>query len=248
VRAGDLKAAREFLTEQQAKAPDDPQLKLLSAGLSVLENDPAAAEAVYRDLIVALPQEESPVRALYALLIWQGRPDEATAVLQAGLERIPGSATLRMIRAGELEKANDIDGAIALYEAIYAENSGNMIVANNLASLMGAHRSDPESLEKAFAIARRLRGLEVPAFQDTYGWIEYRRGNYAEALASLEPAAKGLPDDPLVQYHLGKTYLALERPAEARTAFERALEIAGENPLPQFEDARTILATLPAAN
>ena len=248
VRAGDLKAAREFLTEQQAKAPDDPQLKLLSAGLSVLENDPAAAETVYRDLIVALPQEESPVRALYALLIWQGRPDGATAVLQAGLERIPGSATLRMIRAGELEKANDIDGAIALYEAIYAENSGNMIVANNLASLMGAHRSDPESLEKAFAIARRLRGLEVPAFQDTYGWIEYRRGNYAEALASLEPAAKGLPDDPLVQYHLGKTYLALERPAEARTAFERALEIAGENPLPQFEDARAILETLPPAN
>ena len=87
----------------------------------------------------------------------------------------------------------------------------------------------------------------MPAFQDTYGWIEYRRGNYDEALASLEPAAKGLPEDPLVQYHLGKTYLALERPAEARAALERALEIAGDSPLPQFEDARTILATLPAA-
>lgn len=247
VRDGDLKAAREYLTEQLARTPDEPQLRLLSAGLSVLENDPAAAEKIYRELVAERPQEEAPVRALYALLVWQGKTDEATALLEDALTRIPTSPVLRMIRAGELEKANDIEGAIAIYEAIYAENSANMVVANNLASLIGAHRTDPESLERAFAIARRLRGLEVPAFQDTYGWIEYRRGNYAEALPSLEAAAKGLPGDPLVQYHLGMTYLALERPADARKQLELALEIAGNSPLPQFEEARKTLASLPAS-
>jgi tetratricopeptide (TPR) repeat protein len=161
---------------------------------------------------------------------------------------MPASDTLRMMRASELEKANDIDGAIAIYEALYTEDSSNQVLANNLASMLGAHRDDPASLERAFAIARRLRGLDVPAFQDTYGWIEYRRGNYNEALASLEPAAKGLPNDPLVQYHLAKTYLALDRKDEARATLTVALELAGESPLPQFADAKKLLDGLPAAN
>jgi len=248
VRSGELAAARSYLDEQLARTPADPQLRLLSAGLFVLENNPAEAEAIYAGLITDLPDDEAAVRALYAMLLWQNRPDEATALLDSALERMPSSPVLRVIRAGELEKANDIDGAIAIYEGIYAEDTGNLVIANNLASLIGAHRSDPESLNRAFGIARRLRGLELPAFQDTYGWIEYRRGNYKEALASLEPAAAGLPQDPLVQYHLGMTYVALERPADARLALERALEIAGASSLPQFIEARKTLESLPAAN
>ena len=248
VRSGDLKAAREYLDDRLGKTPDDPQLRLLSAGLFVLENDPAKAEDAYSALIAEFPQEEAPVRALYSLLTWQNKAADAQALLAAALTRMPESDTLRMMRASELEKANDIDGAIALYEALYAEDTSNQVLANNLASMLGTHRDDPASLERAFAIARRLRGLEVPAFQDTYGWIEYRRGNYKEALASLEPAAKGLPTDPLVQYHLAKTYLALDRKDEARATLTLALELAGESPLPQFADAKMLLDGLPAAN
>ena len=247
VRSGDLKAARDYLDERLAKTPADPQLRLLSAGLSVLQNDPAKAEEIYRGLIAQFPQEEAPVRALYSLLMWRGKPDDAKALLDGALTAMPGSQVLRMIRAGELENANDIDGAIKLYEALYAEDSANTVVANNLASLIGAHRSDPESLDRAFNIARRLRGQDVPAFQDTYGWIAYRRGNYDEALTSLEAAAKGLPDDPMVQYHLGMTYVALERPEDARKTLERAIGIAGDSPLPQFAEAKKTLAALPAA-
>jgi tetratricopeptide (TPR) repeat protein len=247
VREGDIASAREYLDEQMVKNPDDASLRLLNAGLYVLENNPALAEETYRALIAEFPQSEQPVRGLYALLLWQGRPADAAVVLDAALQAMPGSGTLRVMKATELEQANDIDGAIAVYEQLYAEDTSNMIIANNLSSLITAHRSDPESLERAFAIARRLRGIDVPAFQDTYGWIEYRRGNYEEALANLEPAAKGLPQDPLVQYHLGMTYLALDRKEDARKQLELALEIAGDSPLPQFAEARKQLETLDAA-
>jgi hypothetical protein len=40
----------------------------------------------------------------------------------------------------------------------------------------------------------------------------------------------------------------LERTAEARLALERALEIAGASPLPQFIEARKTLESLPVAN
>ena len=168
-------------------------------------------------------------------------------LLGAALAAQPASATLRWIQAGELEKAGDIEGAIAVYEAMYAEDSGNIVIANNLASLITTHHDDPESLARATAIVRRLKGTEVPAFQDTYGWIAHRNGNHDEALTYLEPAAAGLPNDAVAQFHLGMTYLALGRTEDARRQLTRTLELAGDSPLAQFETARQTLAGLPPA-
>ena len=244
IRSGRTEEARQYLDEALAKTPDDKTLRLLSGGLDALLGDAAAAEAEYRSLIAEAPTDETPVRLLYGLLRSSERFAEATQVLDEGLAAVPNSGTLTWMKAGELETAGDIDGAIAVYEGLYAKDSGNVVVANNLASLITTHRSDPESLERAFAIARRLRGLEVPAFQDTYGWIEYRRGNLEEALVSLEPAAKGLPDDPLAQHHLGMVYADLGRRDDAIKQFERVIEIGGNSTLPQIEDARAKLKAL----
>jgi predicted Zn-dependent protease len=244
LRAGKTAEARAFLDEQLARAPADPELQMLNASLYAVTGDAANAERIFRDLVAENPTLEPPARMLYGLLLSQGRRADATAVLDAALAAQPQTASLRWMKAGELERDGDIDGAIAVYEALYAESSDDPVIANNLASLITTHRSDPESLERGYAIARRLRGLEVPAFQDTYGWIAYRRGDFAEALSHLEPAAAGLPNDPLVQFHLGMTYAALKRPEEAAAALRRALAIAGDSPLPQFQLARETLATL----
>jgi Flp pilus assembly protein TadD len=166
-------------------------------------------------------------------------------VLDSALAAQPASATLRWLKAGELERAGDFEGAIAIYEKMYADDSNDVVVANNLASLITTHRTDAESLERAFAVARRLRGSDVPAFQDTYGWIEYRRGNLEEALRHLEPAAVGLPEDALTQFHLGMVYVGLDRTEDARRQLTRALELAGDSQLAQFRTARETLAALP---
>jgi tetratricopeptide (TPR) repeat protein len=149
------------------------------------------------------------------------------------------------LQAGALEAAGDFEGAIAIYEDLYARDTSNAVLANNLASLITTHRTDPESLERAFAIARRLRDSEVPHFQDTYGWILHRRGDSEQALPYLEAAATGLPDNPLVLFHLGEVRFTLGRMAEARDAFTRAVELAGEDdPLPQVASARARLAEI----
>jgi predicted Zn-dependent protease len=247
VDAGELAEARSYLDAEIVKRPDDPQLQLVSAGLHTLAGQTAEAEAILRQSIARDATDEPPARLLYGLLTSGGRAEEATAVLDAALAAQPASVTLRLLKAGELERDGDYDGAIAILEAIYAEDSGNVVFANNLARMITAHRTDPESVERAFALARRLRGSEDPAFQDTYGWIEYRRGNLDRALRYLEPAAAGLPDDALAQFHLGMAYAGLNRPEDARRQLIRALEIAGDSPLPQFETARQTLANLPPA-
>ena len=247
LRAGRMQAAEEYLSAQLARDPSDPALRFVQAGLRAVQGRLDEARATYAGLIAEYPMDEPPVRALYQLEMQAGDPAAARETLSAALERMPDSVFLNWLRAGEHERAGDFEAAIAVYERLYEANRDNMVIANNLASLLSTHRDDDDSLERAHAVAQRLRGVDVPAFQDTYGWIAHRRGRHAEAVSHLEPAAAGLPDSALVQYHLGMTYAALERTEEARATLERALEPAGDSPLPQFRMARETLDALPAA-
>lgn len=244
LNAGRVDEAESYLEEQLATNPEHPALRFLRAGLSAARGDHDTARDQFSALVEEYPTDEAPIRALYQLELQTRNPEAAAAVLEAGLEANPNSAFLNWLRAGNLERAGDYEGAIEIYDRLYEMNRENLVIVNNLASLITTHRDDEESLARAYAIAQRLRGLNTPEFQDTYGWIAYRRGQYAEALTHLEPAAASLSNNALVQYHLGMTYLALERPEEARATLERALELAGESDLSQFERAREALAGL----
>ena len=153
----------------------------------------------------------------------QGRTDDLDALVAEGLAANPDAPDLLWARAGNLERTGDIDGAIEIYEALYERNSNSVIIANNLASLLSTHRDDDASLERAAAVAARLRGVSQPAFQDTWGWIALRQGRIEEALPPLEAAAQGLPRDPVVQYHLGRAFEAADRPEEAIAQYEKSI-------------------------
>ncbi len=78
-----------------------------------------------------------------------------------------------MIRKG------DVDAAIAAYEAILKDQPNSLLAVNNLVSLLLDNRSDKASLERAAELAERLKNSNVPQFQDTFGWAQYKSGNTA---------------------------------------------------------------------
>lgn len=216
--------ALAYATTLLAEDPDNPDLRLIDASVRALTGDTAGAEARYRAL---LAEDKTRVPAWMALartvMTDPARLDDARAVIDQALAAVPDSGELKWAKAGFLERGGDIDGAIAIYEDLYKQNSANPIIANNLASLLSSHRTDPESLARAEVIARRLRGSDMPPYQDTYGWIAYQRGNYEDAVKELEKAAQGLGEDPQVRFHLAMTYLKLGRQSEALVQFEEAL-------------------------
>lgn len=240
-----LQEARAFLESRLALDAQNRTLRFLDGNLLTVEGRTAEAEAIYNALILEDPLAEQPVTALYQLLRREGRDAEALVVLEAALAAGSRSVSLRWFRANEHERRGEFDAAIAVYEEAYAIDGNNIVIANNLASLLSTRRTDEASLERAFTVARRLRNEEVPAIQDTYGWIEYRRGNPEAALPYLEAAAQGLPDDAPTQAHLGLTLAALGQTEAAQEVLTRALELAGDDPLPTFEAARAALADLP---
>ena len=250
LEVGDPAAAQAFLAGLLARDPADPTARLLQAELSALAGDTAAAEAGYRALAAEDPARPEAHRALAGLLAELGRPDEARAAIAAGLAATGGDAELLFAEASLLEAEGDVAGAIAAYETLYARDGDAPVVINNLASLLTAQGSDAATLERAFAIARRLRESRVPEFQDTYGWILFLRGDPGEARSYLALAAAALPGNAQVQFHLGEAELALGDRAAAKAAFTAALAAAeAGSPLPQAETARARAAELadPAA-
>jgi tetratricopeptide (TPR) repeat protein len=234
---GDLEGARQYAEETLKDNPDNPNARFLTAAVQAVTGESDAAEAAFRDLAAEFPQEERFWLALYNINAVQEDTEAARQALRDGLEAAPDSLRLNWALAGILEREGDVAAAIEVYERLYAANSNNLIIANNLASLLTTGREDAESLNRAYEIARRLRDSEVPAFQDTYGWIAFRRGNLDTALSALEPAAEGLPKEPRVQYHLARTYAARGQDAKALAQFRKVVELVGDGARPDFMDA-----------
>jgi len=246
---GDISGALEYTAELLADNPENSALRFIQAGILAIDDKPEEAAAIFRDLLSKHPREERVWLALYNLHRSRGEEDVAAAVLKEAGEALPQSANLKWAEAGEAERKGDIERAIAIYEELYATNSNSLVVANNLASLISSYNEDDESLQRAYAIVRRLRGTKVAPFQDTYGWIAHRLGNYEEALEYLEPAADALSGDPTVQYHLAETYVALKRNADALAQFRKVAELVpGMQPRPPFMDkVETEIVRLAAA-
>ncbi|MDQ2089664.1 tetratricopeptide repeat protein [Marimonas arenosa] len=226
---GDVQGALEYVNEQLEADPENPALRFVAATVLAIEGQVETAESMFRELLEESPNRENIWVALYNLHRSRGENEAAAAVLSEGLEVLPESANLNWVQAGEFESRGDIEKAISIYETLYERNSNSQVIANNLASLISSYRDDDESLERAFTIARRLRGTKAAPFQDTYGWIAYRLGNHEEALEYLKPASEGLPEDPLVQYHLAMVYSALTQQTEALAKLREAVELIEES-------------------
>jgi tetratricopeptide (TPR) repeat protein len=224
----DTDTALALAQELVAEFPDNPRARQVLGNTQFAAGDFEAAEAT----LGALASETgigTDVLQFARVLGAQGKGDDARAAIDQGLEKTPDSADLLWAKASYLERDNDIDGAIEIYELLYEENSASPIIANNLASLLATYRTDEASLERAFTVARRLRGATRAPFQDTYGWILFRRGDAEEALTYLEPAAQTLDRDPIVQYHLGRIYEELGRADDAVQQYDAVIELAGED-------------------
>ncbi len=244
ILTGRLDEASALVAGELEKAPDSVPLQLMNANIVALQGDLDGAEAIYRGLLEERPDLEPAVLQLQALLRATGRTDEAEALVAEGLDTIPASRRLRLLEAYRMEKEGLYEEAIALYEVLYEEQTSDVVVANNLASMLAEHRRGTEDLDRAYAIARRLTGTDVPPFRDTLGWILYLRGDIDRAIAELEPAAAALPDEASVTAHLGLAYAAAERGDEARETLERALAMPGSEEAPWRAMAQEALSAL----
>jgi cellulose synthase operon protein C len=155
-------------------------------------------------------------------------------IIQTGLRELPGNPNFRLALAGlQIQKGNN-DAAIAQYEGILKDLPKSPVAINNLVSLLLDNRSDKDSLSQALVLSDELKNTTVPQFQDTFGWAQYKRGDYKAAASVLENVAIKLPTLAAVHYHLGMSYMAAGETEKAKEQLKIALDLEPEGtPLKQ---------------
>jgi tetratricopeptide (TPR) repeat protein/transglutaminase-like putative cysteine protease len=125
------------------------------------------------------------------------------------------------------DKAVELDpSALTLNDAAYYAAEGGLDLKNAEGRAKKAvaeieEKTSAVKLEEVNAGTSRLLG-SLAAYWDTLGWIEFKKGNMAEAEKYLR-AACDLTDAGTIQMHMGRVYESQGRKEEAIYAYSRTL-------------------------
>jgi Flp pilus assembly protein TadD len=108
--------------------------------------------------------------------------------------------------------------------------------------LLVTYKSDRGSLDRAKTLSEAFAKSNSANLIDTWGWVQFKRGEIPGALTSLQAAAGKAPTNNAIRFHLAMAQLKSGSREEARSNLERALK-SGEN-FSGVAEARTTLAFL----
>ena len=230
------------LDEYLARQPQNATAQGMKGELLLGTNRPSEAAASFAAAQAVNAKDWQPYRGQARAAMAQGNTDGAIAAYKAGIAATNGSPMLAVELAVLYQQQGRTDEAIAEYDAMLARDPRNDVAANNLAMLLVTHRTDAKSLARAGELSSRFEKSTNPALLDTYGWVLYKRGQYAAAVPPLEKAAKQAATAQELRYHLGMAQLKTGKRDEARANLEAAT--VGSPRYQGVEDARAALAGL----
>lgn len=166
------------------------------------------------------------------------RYDEASKAYDSAIalfeEREPGQWMAYFTRGITHEREKRWDLAEADFRLALELNPGQPQVLNYLGYSfveMGINLDEALGMIEEAVAAEPNSGYIV----DSLGWVQFRLGQYQDAVENLERATELLAVDPIINDHLGDAYWAVGRRVEAEFQWRRALSFD-----PTEEDAERI--------
>ncbi len=132
---------------------------------------------------------------------------------------------LLLLQANALENLGQSGQAIEVLREGQKLDPNHPTLQNNLGFSLLEHGGD---LTEAARLIKASLDQDPgnSSTMDSWGWVLYKQGKYAEAEAALRKAAELSPGSPEVHQHLGEALLKLDRLQEALDEWERALAFA----------------------
>ncbi len=234
--AGRISEAERFLARTIESNPAQYEPRVLLAQVQRAQKRSDEAIAMLKAAIALEPLRSEAYEALYGVHVLDGRRAEAGALIDQAVSAIPDHDGLQILKADHLIAIDQSDAAINIYETIFARRPNDLIVANNLASLL-LERDDVQSVARAAAAAEALKGADNAYFLDTYGWALYRSGRIAEGVAALEKAVEKAPDLIDARYHLGVALVDAGDKDRGRAELQTVVDAPSADP-DRVSDAR----------
>ena len=213
------KAARMMLIGAAVKKEDYKQIiKVCEPGI---EATPDALEFYYY-LAVAYKQAE--------------KPDSVISICKRALEHTTADSKKEIVSdfysiLGDMyHTQKQMKEAYAAYDSALVYNPSNIGALNNYAYYLSVERRD---LDKAEEMSYKTVKAEPnnATYLDTYAWILFEKGNYAEARIYIDNAMKsegGDKSDVIVE-HCGDIYYMTGDVDGALTYWKKALEMGSES-------------------
>jgi tetratricopeptide (TPR) repeat protein len=194
-------AASDELLQALKLSSETPDDTLLSGELAEASGDPTAAEAAYRRLLAADPQNHDATAALTHLLLHQQKPDQAETLLTAALAKDPENPTLNAQLASLYNKQGKPDQALPLAEKLHAANPSDPNITRLLARIYSSNQQYDKAVPLYTAlIAASPSNSPDPTLLDDNADALIHLKRFAEAQALLKravanPAAFPSKDD-----------------------------------------------------
>lgn len=141
----------------------------------------------------------------------------------------PDSEAPHLLMARLHLSANEYAKAIASYKKALDLNPEHPLALNNLASLLSSREAgSQQNLDEAMKLASSAWSLRPgnPEIAETLGWLHVLRGEPGEGISLLNWAARQMPRDPVVRYHLAHALAGQNRYAAAAKQLELASELS----------------------
>ena len=240
---GEVNTARFYLGQiaEQAGRPEEAinWYDQVGAGEHVTPARVRAAQILFRQnkpeegrerLAAARSLAPDDARLLIAeaqLLRDAGRHADSYALLAAALQAQPDEPDLLYESALSAERLGRMDVLEGNLRRLM-EIRPNSAPAYNALGFSLADRN--VRLEEAAQLIERALALapDDPFILDSKGWLLFRQGRYADALAALQRAFGKRPD-PEIAAHIGEVLWALGRPAEAKAVWAQAAKAHPNN-------------------
>jgi putative PEP-CTERM system TPR-repeat lipoprotein len=211
--AGKVDDALKQAKALQAAAPKAAAGHLLEGDIYTASKQWTPAERAYRDALKADPQSSVSAVKLHGVLMAAGKKAEADAVARKWLADRPNDTVFRSYLAEQALRSKDFKAAVALYQAVIAQQPNDVAALNNLAWASG-------QLGDAKAISYGERALQLapnsPLVLDTVGVLLVDKGETAKGLEYLTRAVSLAPDRPEIRLNYAKALLKAGRPEDAR--------------------------------
>lgn len=168
-------------------------------------------------------------------LIQLKRHEEALEPLRMGKELViddPGqSAQFYSLIGDALHTLQRHDESDLAYDEALTFDPNNVFVLNNYSYYLSIRK---KNLDKALAMIARAVELSPgsASFEDTYAWVLFRSGKYAEAETRVRKALEyGGNSNGVILEHYGDILFFLERKQEALDYWKKAMNAGGASPV-----------------
>ena len=205
-------------------------------------NNIDSAKLVLNEIIQSKADMEEPYLLLAQIYQSQKDLNSVKAILEKGKNSIVSSTKIPPRLAAIYELDGDYQKAINVYRELYESYPENLVIINNLASMLSDHSENKDDLALTMTLAEQLQKSDQPVLLDTVGWVYYKHGDYQTAIQHLSQVVEKMPDVNVFNYHLGMAYKMAGDKAQAKVYLEKSL--ADNKPFAQKELAVTALKEL----